>query len=167
MSGEVEDGLRRAWQHLGRAALESLEAARALLEAALRASGLHSVAPDSLAAEIGRSLDGLIASLEEGRAFQLPEALVEPLSRALEAEIARWESRSRTDPDARPVLRAFLGLREILWEFGVRSPSRSEQQTPPPRHAEAAPEPATSAPDRPLGHEPTPKPRVQRFEVEH
>ena len=45
---------------------------------------------------------------------------------ALETEIARWESLSRQDEEARSVLRAFLGLREFLWEMGIRS------KTPPP-----------------------------------
>ncbi|MDZ7632890.1 MAG: hypothetical protein U5K74_16510 [Gemmatimonadaceae bacterium] len=30
------------------------------------------------------------------------------------------EMRARHDPEARAVLRAFLGVREILWEFGLR-----------------------------------------------
>lgn len=42
---------------------------------------------------------------------------------ALETEIARWESRSQDDEEARSVLRAFLGLREFLWEIGIRSAS--------------------------------------------
>ena len=155
MSGELEQGLQRAREHLGRATLEMLEAARALLDASLRASGLHSVAPDSLASEIGRSLDALVSSLRKGEPFALPPSLTDPLTKALEAEIARWQARSRTDADARPVLRAFLGLRELLWELGVRS------QTEP--GAPRAPEPRDTA--QPSPGEPT-KSRVQRFDVE-
>ncbi|MGH7286571.1 MAG: hypothetical protein ACREI8_00945, partial [Myxococcota bacterium] len=36
--------------------------------------------------------------------------------------IARWEERARQDGEARAVLRAFLGVRELLWEFGIRRP---------------------------------------------
>ena len=39
---------------------------------------------------------------------------------ALDAEIARWETKARQDADARAVLRAFLGVRELLWELGMR-----------------------------------------------
>ncbi len=155
MNGEAEDGLRRAREHLGRATLESLEAARALLSASMRASGIHSVAPDGLAGEIGRGLDALISSLRRGEAFALPSALALPLAKALEAEITRWEVRSQTDSDARPVLRAFLGFREVLWEFGVRpqpEPDRSSTSQPPDTTASRPP--------------PSAKPRVQRFDIE-
>ena len=48
----------------------------------------------------------------------------------LEAEIERWEARAGDDPEARAVLRAFLGLRELLWEFGIRpSGSRTGSET--------------------------------------
>jgi len=52
--------------------------------------------------------------------------------RAVDAEIERWASRASNDPDARTVLHAFLGMREILWELDaapesqkVRQPTRS------------------------------------------
>ena len=163
MSEDFDEGLRRARGHLGRAAMEALEAARTLLETALRANGLHTVAPESLAGEIGRSLDALISALREGTPFRLPPALAAPLFRALEAEILRWETRSKTDPDARPVLRAFLGLREILWEFGVRAPGESE---PPPdaRGEETQGTPSdTRPPDQQTKRGPA---RIQRFDIE-
>ncbi|MGE4608242.1 MAG: hypothetical protein AAEJ52_15995, partial [Myxococcota bacterium] len=47
--------------------------------------------------------------------------LLQSIANALDAEIARWEDRARDDSDARSVLRAFLGLRELLWEFGLRN----------------------------------------------
>lgn len=143
--------------------MEGLEAARTLLETALRANGLHTVAPESLAGEIGRSLDALISALREGTPFRLPPALAAPLYRALEAEILRWETRSKTDPDARPVLRAFLGLREILWEFGVRAPGDSEP-TPEAQREETQ----AAARDAQPPHEQA-KPdsaRIQRFDIE-
>ena len=163
MSDEFDEGLRRAREHLGRAAIEALEAARALLETALRAGGLDSVSPDSLAGEIGRSLDTLISALRAGRPFALPPALSVPLLRALDAEILRWEKRSKADPDARPVLRAFLGLREILWEFGVREPDASESASEDRgKQAHASPH-ARRAPDTTKTNEPR---RVQRFDIE-
>ncbi len=67
----------------------------------------------------------------------------------LDDEIGRWETRGRDDPEARAVLRAFLGVREILWEFGLR-PSRAERRESgppePPRHEPSAPA-ATNAAD--------------------
>jgi len=63
-------------------------------------------------------------------------ALTHALAGALDAEIARWEARAAQDPDARAVLRAFLGVRELLWELGVR-PSTSSQPTPAPEKAAA------------------------------
>jgi len=70
---------------------------------------------------------------------------------ALDAEIARWEKRAAADGDARAVLRAFLGLRELLWEVGVRP--RPEPAAPPAARGRKA------GPDRPQG-------RVQRVHVE-
>lgn len=143
--------------------MEALEAARALLETALRANGLHTVAPDSLAGEIGRSLDALISALREGTPFRLPPALAAPLFRALEAEILRWETRSKTDPDARPVLRAFLGLREILWEFGVRAPGESQPAPDAQGEEMHGASRAKRPPDEQTQGGPT---RVQRFDIE-
>ena len=150
-----DDLLQRARNHLRRATVEGLEASSALLEAALRASSLYPAAADSLAGELQRNLENLIEAVERQQDFQLPAALSDPLARALDAEIARWEARSQTDPNARPVLRAFLGLRELLWEFGVRG---SVHAAPPP---EANP---SRSPDRPRPASPR---RVQRFDVEH
>ena len=56
--------------------------------------------------------------------------LLDGATTALDAEIARWETRSRRDPEARTVLRVFLGLREVLWELGVRESSRAESRDP-------------------------------------
>lgn len=137
MNPEVEDGLERAREHLGRAALETLLAARALMDATFAASGLDRSAPDSLAAEIERGLDGWIEALREGRSIELPAALVDPLVRALGAEIERFEKHSATDSTARPVLRALLALREILWELGVR-PHPTAPEAPGPTANEAA-----------------------------
>jgi hypothetical protein len=61
-------------------------------------------------------LRALIAPDDSGFGSSLLSALFD----ALDAEIARWELRSREDPNARSVLRAFLGVREILWEISAR-----------------------------------------------
>ena len=45
----------------------------------------------------------------------------------LDAEIARWENCSKDNADARAVLRAYLGVREVLWELGLRRPERSDE----------------------------------------
>lgn len=162
MSEDLDEGPRRARDHLARAALEILEAARALLGTALHASGMHAVAPDSLAGEIDRSLDALIASMRRGLPLEVSPTLSAPLFRALEAEILRWETRSQSDPDARPVLRAFIGLREILWELGVRPPAEAGRPTPPSSPADRATAPCSAQP--PAGARSTR--RVQRFDIE-
>ena len=65
----------------------------------------------------------------------------------------RWEERARDDSDARSVLRAYLGMREILWELGVRS---SKPRTGAPKSGRAGRAKRT-------GKKP---PRVQRVEVQ-
>jgi hypothetical protein len=64
--------------------------------------------------------------LEELGALLAPDdsrsgaSILTALSDALDAEIDRWDQRSREDPNARSVLRAFLAVREILWEISAR-----------------------------------------------
>jgi hypothetical protein len=127
--GSVEEALERARGHARLALSEALATARALLEAAsLAASGAPAEAHTGLA-ELSRALEALERRLAgEGRLVAGP--LVEAILDALDAEIARWERRSQDDGDARAVLRAFLGLREILWEFGMR-----REGEPAPRSA--------------------------------
>jgi hypothetical protein len=85
------------------------------------------------AAERDAILGPLSSGLEELRGLIAPEdssfgsSLLGALFDALDEEIARWEVRSREDPNARSVLRAFLGVREILWEIS----SRGEEPTGP------------------------------------
>ena len=118
--GSVEEALTRAQAHTRAALGEALAAARALLDAAcLAASGESADAHRGLAA-LGQGLDDLSARLSSRGGRVVPERLLGAILDALDAEIARWEERSRDDSDARAVLRAFLGLREILWEFGLR-----------------------------------------------
>jgi hypothetical protein len=94
-------------------------ALHALLDAAALATLGDAAAAHSTLAPLARLLQDLAHQLDpraEGEEGQLLRAVVD----ALGAEIARWEARAREDPDARLVLRTLLGLREILWELGVR-----------------------------------------------
>jgi hypothetical protein len=114
----VAEALERARRHARAALAEALAAARALLDAA--ALGVGGVRAEdhgvlSLAATaLDRAAEGLGGHGDDGR------ALATALATALDAEIARWELRAGDDPEARAVLRAFLGLRELLWELGFR-----------------------------------------------
>ena len=123
---DLDEALSRAASH-GRAALaEAIAAARALVEAAsLAATGrtLDESGPLGLAL---RTLDELGDSLSAGLDGPAGD-LLRAVSEALDAEIARWEERAEEDADARSVLRAYLGVREILWELGVRPPRRQGQ----------------------------------------
>ncbi len=128
----VEEALARAAAH-GRAAVaESLSAARALLDAASIATQGHPVDEAGSFGLVARSLEELAASLSRNGPGS---ALLASVLEALDAEIARWETRASDDTDARAVLRAYLGVREILWEMGVR---RSEPESKPRRPAARA-----------------------------
>jgi hypothetical protein len=154
------EALARARGHARLAAAEAVAALRALLDAAgLAAAGAPSDELRGLSA-LARRLDALDAELREGSASE--GALVRALAGALDAEIARWQQRSAEDPDARAVLRAFLGLRELLWELGVRSGSGAAGARGEPA-AEAAPPRERAAP-REAGR--ARAPRVQRVRVE-
>ena len=157
MSNEVGEALERARLHLERAALEGLEAGRALLEAARQASDPDNRSGRSLAAEVLHELEMLIAALRKHAPIELPRSFSDPLSVALEAEIERWERRAHDDPDARTVLRAFLGLRELLWTLGIR-PETGRGRSEAPR---------AQPPDSRF-REPSPgrRRRVERFDVE-
>ena len=135
--------LARAGGHARIALAESLRALEALLDAA-------SLATSGAPAQTGRLLGPLARTLEElagGLAASGGDArpLLAAVAEALDAEIARWELRARDDADARAVLRAFLGLRELLWEFGVRPAGPGSRPRRPARRA---------------------RPRVQRVPVE-
>jgi len=112
------EALERARAHARAASAEAILALRALLDAAsLAATGAPADAHPSLS-RLTRSAESFAATLNgEGPA---PAALVGAIAQALDAEIARWEARAHDEPDARAVLRAYLGLREMLWELGVR-----------------------------------------------
>jgi hypothetical protein len=135
----ADEALARARRHALAALAESVQALRALVDAAsLAATGAPSDAHASLS---GASawLDQ-IAERMQANAGRAGAPWLDAVARVLDDEIGRWETRGRDDPEARAVLRAFLGVREILWEFGLR-PSRAERRESgppePPRHASA------------------------------
>jgi hypothetical protein len=167
------EALERARDHARLAAAEGLAALRALLDAAsLAATG---AASDELRllGSFGRQLDEAEAALRGGSMGG--DALVAALADALEAEIGRWQARSAEDPEARAVLRAFLGLRELLWELGVRTRS-GEEAVRGPRAAGPTGGPRGAGASRPRAagrgaaergaEEPRKGPRVQRIPVE-
>jgi len=114
-------------------------ALQALLDAA--ALGLS-----GKAAERDAILGPLSRGLEDLRTLIAPDdsrvgaSLLDALFDALDAEIARWELRSAKDPNARSVLRAFLGVREILWEVSARGgKSAASSETGGPEADQATP----------------------------
>jgi hypothetical protein len=130
----VGEALARARQHGRAAAAEALATVRALIDAtSLAASGRPS--------EVSRIL-GPLAKLLEAFGDELGHEagdgslrILDSIAEAVDDEIAFWEKRARNDTEARTVLRAFLGLREILWEFGVRrgGGAKGAQPDEPPR----------------------------------
>ena len=177
----VEEALGQALRHGRNALAEGLLAGRALLDAAsLAVSGRPASAspgraPETEAARALSGLAGTLGSLAERLRADSPDAsrhLIEALLEALDSEIGRWESNARNDPDARAVLRAFLGLRELLWELGMRPAPRDESEPKP------APKPQRRARKRPAAKKTadangdakqpgtTRRRRVQRIEVE-
>jgi hypothetical protein len=115
----VEEALSRARDH-GRIAVgESVAALQALLDAAALALSGRAAEGDAILGPLSRSLEDLRTLITPGDS-EIGTSLLDALFEALDAEIARWEMRSREDPDARSVLRAFLGVREILWEITAR-----------------------------------------------
>jgi hypothetical protein len=119
----LEEALARARRHAKSAIAEVLETFRALLDAASLAS---SGAPAD-AHPLFESIDRWIAGASRSWAAEGGHSggIAAEIAEALEQEIARWEQRAKSDDDARPVLRAFLGLREVLWELGVRAAGES------------------------------------------
>jgi hypothetical protein len=145
------EALGRAREHGRAAAAELLLCLESLLDAAsLAASGAPAAA--GALAPLARTLSGLASDL--GRDTRGTDSLLAALTHALDAEIARWEARSLEDPDARAVLRAFLGMREILWELGLRRPEAPAREPGRPARGPARPAPA-----------PRPR-RVERVRVE-
>lgn len=152
----LQEALERARRHAKNAVSESLAALGALLDAASLASTGVSARVHPLFAGSARRVDAWSRALaEEGR---IGGELGAALADALDAEIARWEERAREDGEARAVLRAFLGLRELLWELGVRRPPRGGDGAPG-----GAEPPPDGGPDA-GGPDATPGPRRRRVE---
>lgn len=122
------EALQRAALHGRRACAEALEAVRALLDAASLGFTGQSAEHNASLAVFSQFLSDLSTRLA------VPEPDIAPLILdALNHEINRWEAQSKDDPEARAVLRAFLGVREILWEFGVRSSETGSTREAAPR----------------------------------
>ena len=154
--GSAPDALARAAHHARLAAAEALAAWRALADAgALLATGAPSTALRGVGGLARASME-LEAALRSGSGAE-GDALATALAGALDAEIARWEARSADDSDARAVLRAFLGLRELLWEVGVRVQSAAPA-------APAGPEGVRPEPRRPVVAAPRARRRTARVE---
>jgi hypothetical protein len=153
------EALERARAHARSAAGEALASLHALLDAAsLAASGRPSEF-HGLLGPLAKLLEGLAEQLgHHGEPVGVP--ILEAITEALDAEIARWEDRAQEDPEARAVLRAFLGLREVLWEFGVRRGGQNGGG----RGDEAEPSTAGPRTRGPVRH--SRQPRVQRVPVE-
>jgi len=181
----VEEALRRSATHARNALAEASLAAVALLDAiALPLTGQPARQAGDSAGLAGRGLATLssrlldLAHVARSADTPLPDELLGAILDALDAEIARWEERSRSDADARPVLRAFLGLREILWEFGVRGPAADAPTQRADGAADSAdgadgvetheaPRPDVDAPrSRRRTGTPAGRPRVQRIPVD-
>jgi hypothetical protein len=153
------EALARARQHARSAASEALAAVHALLDAASLASIGRPSDASGLLAPVAQLLESAALALApDSDVVSAP--LLSALAEALDAEIARWEARARDDAEARAVLRAFLGVRELLWELGLR---RSD--TAPEAGGGAARAPRAS--EAPRGPRPIRRrPRVQRVPVQ-
>lgn len=152
------EALAEARLHAQRAAAESAAALRALLDAATLAARGEPAAAGRLA-PFAEALERISAWLHpEGD--QSGDAVLQALADGLDAEIARWEAKSREDPEARSVLRAFLAVREVLFEMSTRfaTPRKDEPEAAAPADTEErSPRPARAK---------RPRRRVERVAVE-
>jgi hypothetical protein len=172
----VEAALRQALEHARNAMAEGLLAGRSLIDAAslaifgeparLSQAGARTASDARVAfAAMARGIDELATRVRSSDATSAAhEGMLRAMLDALDTEVKRWEQRSAHDADARAVLRAFLGLREILWEFGLRRPDAAATTDDASRHG--APAPHSDRPAASAAREPTPPPRVQRVEVQ-
>jgi hypothetical protein len=154
------EALARARHHTCAAIAEALAAIRALLDASSLALTGEASANNAVLGPLARMLERLRAEFDGGATTREAAALLHSIAEALDVEIERWQARAESDPEARAVLRAFLGLRELLWEVGIR-------REPDPGADEAEEDPARGA--RKAGRANSrrrKKPRVQRVTVE-
>jgi hypothetical protein len=156
--------------HAQLALSEGVASARALLDAASIAVSGGPARDHPRLSELAWTLDRIAAGLS-GEAPSLRAAALSALLAAIDGEVRRWEIRSRSDQDARAVLRAFLGLREILWEMGVR---RSESESKSGFSSNSAERSGSAGRQRANSDRSQPKrrgparpttPRVQRIEI--
>ena len=157
-SESATEALARARTHTHAAIAEALAATHALLDASSLAVSGDVSASNAVLGPIARILEGLRAEFDESATTGEAAALLRSIAEALDAEIARWETRSETDPEARAVWRAFFGLRELLWEFGIR-------REPDASGSGEASKPAARKKGRSTSTR-RKKPRVQRVTVE-
>lgn len=161
----VRLAVERAAQHAGRALSEAVASARALLDAASIGVSGETAETHPHLSEIAQALDQLSEALS-GEPTSLGSAALSALLAALDSEISRWEARSETDNDARAVLRAFLGLREFLWELGLRkkaaegASAKTDARNSRKHTAARGPEQDDRDP------EPKKTPRVQRITIQ-
>jgi hypothetical protein len=153
------EALERARAHARSAAAEALASLHALLDAAALAASGQPSEFHGLLGPMAKLLEGLSERLgDQGEPVSAP--ILAAVTEALDAEIARWEARAQEDPEARAVLRAFLGLREVLWEFGIRRGGQNEGEA----GGEAEPSAAGPRARRPVRRRR--QPRVQRVPIE-
>jgi hypothetical protein len=124
------EALAQARLHARRAAAEGAAALRALLDAATLAARGEPAAAGRLA-PLAEALEHVGAWLDP-EAERSGDAVLRALSDGLDAEIARWEAKSREDPEARSVLRAFLAVREVLFEMSSRFAAPREEAAEAP-----------------------------------
>ena len=154
----VGEALARARQHGRAAAFETLAALRALIDAASLGARGRPAQASRLLGPLAKLLEALGNELG-GSAGDGSSRILDSISGAIDDEISLWEERARDDTDARTILRAFLGLREVLWEFGVGRGGDSYETEPdePPRKSKAR---------RRRTAMPSPGPRIQRVPVQ-
>ena len=153
----VPEALNRARLHGRAAAAEGFAAMRALIDAAALTSGSRASDASRLLGPIAKLFESLGNELGSN-AIDGSTRVLESIAAAIDDEISVWEERARTDTEARTVLRAFLSLREVLWEFGVR------RANPTPERKAANESPAGALP-RPQPPRPA-RVRVQRVPVQ-
>jgi len=151
----VAEALERARQHGRVAASEGLAAVQALIEAASLATRGRPSEASRLLGPIAKLLEGMSNELGRESGGRTSPTL-DAIATAIDDEIAVWQERARDDAEARTVLRAFLGLREVLWEIGIR---RAAGAPTPRSRGEARPD------HRRRESEP-PEPRIQRVPVQ-
>ena len=152
--GSVAEALDRARRHGRAAAGEALASIQALIEAASLATRGRPSEASRLLGPIAKLLEGM--SNEFGReSGARTSPILEAIAAAIDDEIAVWQERARDDTEARTVLRAFLGLREVLWELGIRRGAEA-----PGTGSRRAARPVTQR------KSPPPEPRIQRVPVQ-